>query len=319
MIIDLTAMFGPTVADAILALENGQSGAGVAVFTGLFREQYYDYSAKVLTSVRTSGKRNVGFNLYDHAAGTAKLVGGKQYQITGTYTALSYSTGQTITPDASGTFTPTYNGILTVTGGSSTDTCVHLVWDGERDGEWEAYSEHTYAFDDSLELRGMPVLDGNGSLVYDGDEYAPDGTITRKYEKRAYQAGDESLADAITDGTNTVVKLEETDTETADPYQAIEVVDNWGTEEFLPETGVSAPMIPVGSSTLYQQDLKAKLEAAPNNPSEDGLYLVKRENGVNDYVSYLGELPPDPSEDGVYVLKLTVLDGTATKTWEAQS
>lgn len=33
----------------------------------------------------------------------------------------------------------------------------------------------------NIELRGIPKLDANNKLYYDGDEYAPSGTVTRKY------------------------------------------------------------------------------------------------------------------------------------------
>ena len=39
----------------------------------------------------------------------------------------------------------------------------------------------SYPLDDDLELRGIPKLDGNNELYYDGDTYASDGTVTRKY------------------------------------------------------------------------------------------------------------------------------------------
>lgn len=39
----------------------------------------------------------------------------------------------------------------------------------------------SYALDDSLTLRGIPKLDSNNELYYDGDTYASDGTVTRRY------------------------------------------------------------------------------------------------------------------------------------------
>lgn len=39
----------------------------------------------------------------------------------------------------------------------------------------------TYAFDSDLTLRGIPKLDANNNLYYDGDVYESDGTVTRKY------------------------------------------------------------------------------------------------------------------------------------------
>jgi len=38
-----------------------------------------------------------------------------------------------------------------------------------------------YALDSSLTLRGIPKLDASNNLYYDGDTYASDGTVTRKY------------------------------------------------------------------------------------------------------------------------------------------
>ena len=38
-----------------------------------------------------------------------------------------------------------------------------------------------YPLDSDLELRGMPKLDANNNLYYDGDVYEPSGSVTRKY------------------------------------------------------------------------------------------------------------------------------------------
>lgn len=99
----------------------------------------------VYGGVKATAIKTVGFNAYNHTAGTAALLGGNEYQITGAYTALSYSTGEEITPDGDGLFTPTANGVLTITGGDATTTCVHLTWSGYRNGEFEEYWENTLA------------------------------------------------------------------------------------------------------------------------------------------------------------------------------
>lgn len=39
----------------------------------------------------------------------------------------------------------------------------------------------TYTFDSDLTLRGIPKLDANNNLYYDGDVYESDGIVTRKY------------------------------------------------------------------------------------------------------------------------------------------
>ena len=115
----------------------------------------------------------------------------------------------------------------------------------------------TYPLDSTLTLRGIPKL-ADGKLSYDGDRYLPDGTVERRYGIRAYQSGDESLADATTDGTNTVYKLTTPTTETADPYQSLQVCDPNGTEEFV-TTGI----VSVGHETRYPENLRAKIEGLP--------------------------------------------------------
>ena len=184
-VFDLTVMFGDTFADHIKTLETQKSGDGVAFFRIMFPKAHYAYNAGSFLNVKTSGKKVVGFNAYNPETGTAILLGGNAYQVSGTYTALSYTdiNGTTSTPslDTDNCFTPTANGTLTVTGGNDTDTCVNLYWDGERDSEFEEYEEHTYPTS-STDLMGEYKVDSNGNLYCDGDEYLPNGTINRKYQ-----------------------------------------------------------------------------------------------------------------------------------------
>ena len=272
------------------------------------------------------------------------------------------------------------------------DICFHLKWDGERNGEYEPYEEHVYALDDSLTLRGIPKLDANNNLYYDGDEYEDDGTVTRKYHEvlldgvnhyfknssgywhvypydypsvkrqsgtspsiviTAFTQGIDKWGTGVNDGKNflftrasnwtdvyesvddinawitaspqkLVFELETITTEEADPYQNPQIVDDFGTEEYV-DAGVTAATptrdvaIPVGHETTYQANLRAKLEMAPNSPDGDGDYIVRQTNGQNEYVELVipTELPTAPTTDGNYVLKCTVSSGTATYTWEA--
>lgn len=158
MLFDLTQMFG-----------SGNEPSTVAEFEAMYPEPYYEYDAGSLMSVQMEGIETVGFNAYDPTTGTAALLGGNAYQITGTYTALAYSTGETLTPDNYGIFTPTANGTLTVTGGNATDTCVHLVWSGYRNGEYEPYWQQE---------RTIPATDlRSAGTVY--DELTATERITR--------------------------------------------------------------------------------------------------------------------------------------------
>ena len=405
MCIDLTAMFGSTIADYLYTLESGTAGAGVAKLKswGFCTKPYYAYDAGSLLSVKTTAHKEVGFNAYDNTTGKAKVVGGQVYQITGTYTSLSLD-GTSITPDASGYFTPAADGELTVTGGNATDTCIHLKWDGERDGEYEPYEANTYPLDD-VELRGIPKLDASNNLYYDGDGYAPDGTVTRKYGivdlgtltyalnnhatlgdyfyaditslgvkyagdfisvpskfnavTRKYtlasrilssfldktfcfdgsegdqtvtqiQIKDSAYSDAATfktamSGVYLVYELATPTTESADPYQETQVCNDFGTEEFVDSRTV--PM-PVGANALYQTNLRAKLEMAPDSPDGDGDYIVRQTDGLNEYVAVSNNstisglstrCPACPTDtDGTFVLKATVSSGTVTYAWTAE-
>jgi len=103
-----------------------------------------------------------------------------------------------------------------------------------------------------ITLRGKLGLD-NGELTVDGDIYNSDGSVVRNYEERAYQSGDESLANAITDGINTIVKLATPITEQTTPFTETARV-NGGTEEFVDyevTQGNRDIAIPVGHETDY--------------------------------------------------------------------
>lgn len=155
-------------------------------------------------------------------------------------------------------------------GGVSTwfkDICINFS-DPSKNGTYEPYTAHTYPLDSSLTLRGLPKLDGD-SLYYDGDIYPPSGEVERRYAVRAYQSGDESDANVLTDGTNTVYKLATPTTEQAEPYTALQICDPAGTEEWV---GAS---MPVGHETKYYADLKGKIEDIPDVPTASGTYVLK--------------------------------------------
>lgn len=154
---------------------------------------------------------------------------------------------------------------------------------------------------DPTDLRGLFKL-SNGKLYCEGDAYKPDGTVPRNFEYRAYQSGDESLADAITDGTHTVVKLTTPTTESATPYTSPIDVEAGGTEEFIDNRTV--PM-PVGNETYYASE-----------------YAVHGKAGVT--VSH-GATEDDPnpteyeveftSQGTVYGGTVDIVSGVLTVTW----
>lgn len=445
-LIDLTQMFGSTIADYIYSLEQGTAGAGVAWFRKLFPKPYYEYNAGELMSVKAGSHDTVGFNAFDKSTAVAN------YYISNNDGELKSSSGAICTdfirivPNAVYNITSEQNGGMwgawydadknfvggfanysalhtapsnacymrcTVKSGSSTgnvDTfCVNLSWDGERKGEYEPYVKHEYPLE-HLELRGIPKLDANNQLYYDGDTYASDGTVTRKYgivdlgtvtwmksskgtgnfytNNTAaigvrYAAGqnvgflctkyalgapshgsggyyptqdktfnywwkedvssinefyfhDES-ADSMTaeqfkasmSGVYLVYELANPTTETADTFINPQVVDDFGTEEYTDyavEAGDRDVAIPVGHNSQYMNNLRAKLEMAPDSPDGDGKYIVQQSNGENAYIPYTADgrldaieakLPAPPSANGTYKLTATVTDGGVTYTWVA--
>lgn len=97
---------------------------------------------------------STGWNLYNHALGYARVIkyspeSGYGFKISGTYTALEFSTTTTgtrttITP-VSGYFTIPDNGYLFVTGGNDTDTQIWMTWSDwtstANGGVFEAYTQ----------------------------------------------------------------------------------------------------------------------------------------------------------------------------------
>ena len=146
-----------------------------------------------------------------------------------------------------------------------------------KNGDYLPYESVSYPLD-NVELRGVAKLVGN-EIKSDGDIYEANGTVTRKYGYRAYEAGDESLANAITDGTHTVYKLNTPTTETADPFTSPQQVFADGTEEYIDTRTVP---VPVGHETKYELDLASKLIGLPWDLS----MLAPIENGTTASQAY---------------------------------
>ena len=215
--IDLTQMFGSTIADYIYSLESANAGAGVEWFRRLFPLPYYDYNAGELISVKTNLHKMVGFNAWDEnwEAGSINSSGvdyGSNVAIRSVgyipvipntaYYMRVLSYGLKIRfYDINKNFVvaPTWNAnnplyivpencyylrFATQDGYGDeykNDICINLSWDGERNGEYEPYKAEYYPLAQNLELRGIPKLDASNNLYYDGDEYESTGDVTRKY------------------------------------------------------------------------------------------------------------------------------------------
>ena len=214
------------------------------------------------------------------------------------------------------------------------DVCINLS-DPAKNGTYEPYVKHTYTLDDSLTLRGIPKLDANNGLYYDGDTYESDGTVTRRYgivdlgtltwtyysnyavmasggiasvvgsrnlictaypknpadasnsgvlengdkwitcNKGANSSGsfaqgtlfikdsaytDGAVFKSAMSGVYLVYELATYTSETAEPFAAPQIVDQYGTEEYV-TTGI----VPVGHETFYPENLRQKIEGLPWN------------------------------------------------------
>lgn len=221
---------------------------------------------------------------------TAIGTGGLGYNVSGAYFVNSSNGTRTAEQ-----FIANFDGYVIpfIVGGDTSATtkvsepCVHLIRDGERNGDYEPYTEYVYTLNNSLTLRGMPKLDGAGNLYYDGDTYESDGKITRYYAERAYQAGDESLPDAITDGSTTVYKLSTPDVTYVATFMNPQIVNSFGTEEYVDyavENNDRDVAVPVGHVSVYRLNLRDKIERMPDLPDVDGTYVLLRQNGQFSYV-----------------------------------
>lgn len=410
--IDLTQMFGSTIADYIYTLEQSTAGAGVAFFKKLFPKPYYPYNAGELISVSgLSSHDTVGFNQWDEqweVGGIANATGAtfnasdrirsKNFcacvpsttyygKAPSTYLKIYwYDASQGFISYASAsntTFTAPSNAsyfklVLESATTYNNDICINLSWSGYRNGEYEEYQKHSYALDDSLTLRGVPKLDSSNNLYYDGDTYASDGMVTRKYgvvdlgsltwtknwgtgdptgvfysptldylnvngdvinKNYIFRKGanpntmedksitlfgsnriyvkDTSYTDATAfktamSGVYLVYELATPTTESAEPYQQVQICDDFGTEEF-----VSTSIVPVGHNTRYPDNLRDKLQHLPHLADSDGYYMISQQN--NSMSLELFRIPKAPtSPDGTYVLKATVSGGTPTYSWVAE-
>lgn len=169
------------------------------------------------------------------------------------------------------------------------------------------------------------IYEGNTKAYKDTDR--TDKIICTDQYSRGLLLRDSSYTDAASlkaslSGVYMVYELAEPTTEEAQPFQSPQIVDDFGTEEY-----VTSSIVPVGHTTQYDSNLRAKLEMAPNSPDGDGDYLVRQTSGQNEYVPYTdggritaleGKIPAAPSANGSYILKCTVTDGTATYAWVAE-
>lgn len=115
---------------------------------------------------------------------------------------------------------------------------------------------------------------------------------------------------AAMSGVMLVYELATPTTETAEPFQHIQIVDDFGTEEF-----VSTGVVPVGHNTRYPANLRDKLQHLPSLANADGTYLIQQSGKQMSLIHMPAVFPEIPTEDGTYTLKTVVTGGVATLQW----
>lgn len=212
MCIDITKVLG-NGAQYIYSLEQTTAGAGVAWFRQMFPSDYYAYDSGSLQSVNVASKKAVGFNQWDEewevgniSTSTGEpslssiyirsvnyikcLPNSNYYGNSGVVNQLiiywydaeqnyiSYS--DVSNKIATSPNNAIYFKIRANTTTYNNDICINIS-NASKNGTYEPYEEHTYTFDSDVTLRGLPKLDSNNNLYYDGDVYESNGTVTRRY------------------------------------------------------------------------------------------------------------------------------------------
>ena len=137
------------------------------------------------------------------------------------------------------------------------DICISRS--GFRNGEYEPYTPHNLQLDvTSWEDENIGAIYPDGMHGRGSDfDYAnvdPDGYIrktTKVWDSRAYQAGDESDASVITDGTTTWYKITPEEHVLTTPVWADFYVNQFGTERWLPENDQTPYTAPCDMDVIY--------------------------------------------------------------------
>ena len=288
MALDLTQMFGSTIADAIYTMETGTAGSGVAFFRSLFPSDYYPYSATTLASVQTSARKALDGN-----GNTVR-----------TYPLDSDLTLNGI-PDLDANNQLYYRGDTYDPLGNVTRHIRKIEIGSIAANRWTKSSANVFYFIISQitpTLRRMVEEDKSNSVRADGfasyamnDRYLPntetlrDGIVWASNTSNYVGFYSSAYASYTIDQFRTAMSgkylyyLSDTPTtETADPYTEVQLAGE--TEQFVCDN-----YIPVGNETFYPTDLTGVVQ----------------------------NLAPLPTTAGTYKLQVTVSGGVPSYSWVA--
>lgn len=257
-IIDLTQMFGSAIADYILTVEQSTTGAGVALAKkwANITKPYYAYNAGELISV--SGlTAHVMCDADDNVIaeypldssltlrGVPKLVNNKM-----AYDGDVYK--------ADGTVERKY-GVMVLSGASDEDWVDYSSSNGFALKVKTGYSVKVQTYGDGLcdklptlqNMNSLGIVFGVNSRYIFLPQVQTAWGVSTVAELRTYLASH---------NLTVLYVLDPPTTESATPYQSLQIVDENGTEAY---TSTATIPIPVGHSTKYLENLRKKIEGLP--------------------------------------------------------
>lgn len=246
-VIDLTALFGTTIADHIYSLEQANAGAGVAFFRKYFNKDYYAYNAGELMSVNAVGHkmRDANDNVIGNYAldditlrGIPKLDNGNLY-----YDGDEYK--------SDGSVTRKY-GIVDL--GT-------LTWTTRKTGSTnKIVSSSVQSYGNYVPLSVNAICEKYDFVGYSSAAELISAVETAKIGLYFYNAGSYDYTVYLVIPNNATpsglmaYSLKDPTTETADPFTNPQICDPNGTEEYIDgevQDGNRDVSIPVGHKSTY--------------------------------------------------------------------
>lgn len=319
MIIDLTTMFGATKADEIYAMEQAQSGSGLAYIRSLFSLPYYKYDAGSLLPFNGTGIKTVGKNLFDEDT----IENGYYAPVDGSFT-----------PNANYRNVRLY--LLAGTYTISTSESFYYLrwWDGVNHNINDFRTSYTFTLSSDAELQlcfrkadSSPFTDpftvqvekSNNASSYEPyttstsiipvstyfstgmkstpssyDELTEDAAITR-VGARAYQSGDENDPSVYTDGTTTYYDLADEVVQTISIDLSFKAYVG-GTEQLLPVNTDQPVTSPILADITYLS-ITDQIEDIPADVSADIESLSDRVDDIEDDITSISSMISDQSSD----------------------
>jgi len=271
LVFDLTQMFGSTVADALYNMGD----EGVKLFRSWYPNDYYPYTTPTLEHVYglQSHDMTVGDKTYSYALDASLTLRGLiKYDATKGF----YADGDTYAPD--GTVTRKYGivdlGTLSWALHSSYPSTFYATVSDKKGGNDNILCAHYInggLFANYASLEEMHVYSSNST------------TLSRIAVKDSSYTDAASFKAAMS-GVYLVYELDTPTTESAEPFDEIQITD--GTEEYVTDC-----VPPVGHESKYYANLRSKIEGLPTDFSAiicatEATNKASKNYAVGDYLIY---------------------------------